>query len=79
MDIYNILEILSVTFTSIGVMLTTSKRARNRMRGFIILSFSGVCSIAVFNHEALYIMLGQSVFFMFLNARGIKNNLDRGN
>jgi len=71
--LWTLLEVGSVALTTCGVLLTTSTSNQNRARGFMVLMLAGLCSIAVFYHEALFIMLAQSIGFMLINVLGFKN------
>ena len=76
--IWTLLEVISVTCGITGAAMTTSINPKTRVLGFMTFMVGSLCSMAIYQNASLYVMLIQSCVFMFINVRGIHNNLNIG-
>lgn len=74
--LYTVLEVISVVCGIAGAAMTTSSDPKRRAAGFATFMFGSICSITIYQHTGLYVMLIQSCVFMVINVRGIRNNLN---
>jgi len=69
------LEILTVVCGITGAYLTSSANPQTRVRGFSIFMIGALASIVVYQSASLHVMTLQSIMFLLINIRGIKNNI----
>lgn len=77
MDMWLLLEVLSVSMLIVAKLLITSSRRGSRMAGFIITAATAVLTVPLMFYKGLFIYAGLQCFYFVMGIRGTLNNRQR--